>query len=105
MLPKPFPIPTFRLGTEKNFQNKILTDTDRKYVVQTLSTVLMTYAQKISLFHCSTVAKALIAKHAFLKDAEGDGEVRYNQFSISAIVMFSKFFVAFLEVVYIQSLQ
>lgn len=27
------------------------------------------------MFHCSTVAKALIAKYEFLKDTEGDGEV------------------------------
>ena len=75
MLPKPFPIPRFRQSTESNFQNEILTDTDRKYVVQTLSTILMTYTQKVSMFHCTTVAKALIAKYDFLKDTEGDGEV------------------------------
>ena len=68
MLPKPFPIPRFRQSTESNFQKKILTDTDRKYVVQTLSTILMTYTQKVSMFHCTTVAKALIAKYDFLKD-------------------------------------
>lgn len=69
----------FRQSTENNFQNKILTDTDRKYVVQTLSTVLMTYvySQSPTMDHCSTVAKALIAKHKFLKDTEGDGEVNF----------------------------
>lgn len=77
-LPNPFPIPTFRLGTEKNFQNKILTDSDRKYVVQTLATVYMTFTQKVSLKDCSTVAKALIDKYEFLRDTEGDGEVSSN---------------------------
>lgn len=71
-----FPIPKFRLSTDKNFQDKLLTDTDRKYVVQTLATMLMTHIQRPSLHHCSIVAKSLIKKHEFLKDGEGDGEVR-----------------------------
>lgn len=61
-LPTPFPVPTFLVGTEKNFQQKILTDGDRKYVVQTLATVYMTYTQKASLKECAIVAKALINK-------------------------------------------
>lgn len=75
MLPDPFPIPQFRPNTEKDFKEKILTDTDRKYVVQTLATMLMTYLPRPSLHHCSTVAKALIRKYNFLKDSDGDGEV------------------------------
>lgn len=75
IIPNPFPIPTFRIGTEKNFQNKILTDADKRYVVQTLATVYQTYTQKASLKECSIVAKALINKHQFLKDTDGDGEV------------------------------
>ena len=38
-LPKPFPIPVFRGATEANLEKKLLVDTDRKYMVQVLSTV------------------------------------------------------------------
>lgn len=69
MLPKPFPIPRFRQSTENNFQNKILTDTDRKYVVQTVYHTDDIHTEGVH------VAKALIAKYEFLKDTEGDGEV------------------------------
>lgn len=65
----------FRPSTIKNFENGLLVDPDRKYVVQTLGTMMMTYIQKPSLNHCSIVAKALINKYNFLKDREGDGEV------------------------------
>lgn len=44
-------------------------------MVQTLSTMLMTFKQKPSLSDCGKVAKALVTKFAFLKDDEGDGEV------------------------------
>ena len=72
----PFPIPKFRSATEVNLACKILIDTDRKYMVQTLATVLMTHIPKPSLQHCSEVAKSLVTAHPFLKDEEGDGEVR-----------------------------
>ena len=50
-------------------------DTDRKYVVQTLATMLMTHVQRPSLHQCGVVAKAFVEKYEFLKDDEGDGEV------------------------------
>ena len=56
-------------------KNKLLTDTDRKYIVRTLGTVLMTHVLKPSLKHARVVAKALVEAHPFLKDDEGDGEV------------------------------
>ena len=72
-VPQPFPIPKFRPNTEENLQNKILKDTDRKYIVQSLATQLMTHVQQPSLREC---AKALVGKCEFLKDDEGgDGEV------------------------------
>ena len=64
-VPKPFPIPTFRVSTEKNFQKKLLTDCDRKYVVQILATMLMTHVQRLSLCDCDIVAKALRRNLAF----------------------------------------
>ena len=59
----------------KNLGKKVLLDSDRKYIVQTVATVLMTYVSRPSLDCCSTVAKSLITKYPFLKDADGDGEV------------------------------
>ena len=70
-----FIIPKFRASTEVNLSNKLLTDTDRKYVVQTLATVLMTIVQRPSMEQCGMVAKSLIATNPFLKNDEGDGEV------------------------------
>ena len=74
-LPQPFPIPKFRQSTEKNLHDNTLIDSDRKYVVQTLATMLMTHIQRPSLQQCGIVAKALVGKYNFLKDDEGDGEV------------------------------
>ncbi len=74
-LPKPFPIPKFRQKTETNLESKLLTDTDRRYIVQTLATMLMTYVQRPSLHQCGIVAQALVGKYPFIKDDEGDGEV------------------------------
>ena len=59
-MPKPFPIPKFRQNMESNLQEKILTNTDRKSIVQTLATMLMTYTQRPSLQQCEIVAKALL---------------------------------------------
>ncbi len=83
-LPIPFPIPKFRASTEENLRKSHRIDTDRKYMVQTLGTMLMTYIQKPSLNHCRIIAKVLISKYPFLKDDEGDGEV---SFSITLIVI------------------
>ena len=74
-VPRPFPIPTFHASTETNFQKKLLSDCDRKYVVQTLATVLMTYVQRPSLSDCDIVAKALMEKFGFLNDVQGSGQV------------------------------
>lgn len=65
------------MSTEKNFQDKVLTDTDRKYVVQTLATMIMTYTQKPTFNDCKIVARSLVNKYNFLTDMEGDGEVSY----------------------------
>ena len=59
-----------------NLGKKVLLDSDRKYIVQTLATVLMTYVPRPSLDCCSTAAKSLITKYPVLKDADGDGEVQ-----------------------------
>ena len=74
-LPDPFPIPTFRRSTEKNLSEQQLLDGDRKYVVQTVATVLKTSKQRPSLGDCGLAAKSLIERHPFLADCEGTGEV------------------------------
>lgn len=53
----------------------MLTESDRKYIVQTLSTMLMTYAQCPSLHECGIVAQSLVGKYSFLKGEDEDGEV------------------------------
>ena len=77
-MPDPFPVPQFRPTTEHNLKEKLLVDSDRKYIVQTMATMLMTYIQRPSLSICGTVARALTSRWPFLKDDEGDGEVRVN---------------------------
>ena len=74
-LPKPFPIPKIRVNTEANLKEHVLKDTDRKHMVQTLATILMTYVQRPSLKQCGVVAKSLVDLYNFLKDDEGDGEM------------------------------
>ena len=66
-LPKPFPIPTFRASTEEKLSQGSLSDSDRKYVVQTLATMLMSYISNPSLKHCGEVGKALIGKIQFFE--------------------------------------
>ena len=56
----------------------MLTDADRKYIVQTFSTMLMSSESDPSLKLCGVAAKALVSKFSFLKDGEGDGEVGYK---------------------------
>ena len=76
MVPSPFPIPKFRRNTEENLGNEVLTECDRKYIVQTLSTMLMTHVQRPSLHECGIVAQSLVGKFSFLKgEDEKDGEV------------------------------
>lgn len=74
-LSEPFKIPKFREETEESLKEEVLTDGDRRYMVQTLATVLMTLVQRPSLADCEVVAQTLIEKFRFLNDDEGDSEV------------------------------
>lgn len=74
-VPSPFPIPTFRQSTMKSLEKGLLTTPDRRYIVQTIATVLMTYVQRPSLDCCNDVAKSVIDKYPFLKDTVGEGQV------------------------------
>jgi hypothetical protein len=71
----PFPIPTFRHSTEEFLSKKQLLDGDRKYMVQTVATVMMTYKQRPSLGDCALVASSLVQRYPFLADCDGTGEV------------------------------
>ena len=73
--PHPFPIPTFRPSTAESLLKKVLTDADRKYMVRTLSTILMTYVTRPGMEDCNIVAKALVHEWKFLNDGEGEGQV------------------------------
>ncbi len=91
------------MSTQANFDNEILTDGDRKYVVQTLATVLMTYIQKPTLDNCRNVAKSLLSAYPFLKDESvncgdggDDGEVCILFFGFMLLLLLST---AFMEVV------
>ena len=89
-LPDPFPIPVFRGKTQQNFAKGILTDSDKRYIVQVLATVLMTYNQKPSLDDCKVVATALLATHPFLKDDVSDGEdgevIAFFYYTLSVLI-------------------
>lgn len=82
-VPDPFPIPTFRKSTEANFGAKKLADDDRKYVVQTLATMLCTYVQSPSTMDCELVARSLVATHPFLKQ-----HVRKICYVVKSTIMF-----------------
>lgn len=59
-------------GFTENFSNRVLTDSDRKDVVCTLATMLMTYVPKPSQKQCRIVARRHTEEHNFLKDEDGD---------------------------------
>ena len=58
-VPNPFPIPIFRHVTEVNLEKGIIPDSDRKYMVQTLATLLMTHKSRPSLRDCKVVSQSL----------------------------------------------
>lgn len=72
--PQAIPYSEIPCWHRKNLQSKVLMDTDRKYIVQTLATMLMTHIQRPPLQHCGVVAKALVTTYPFLRD-DGDVEV------------------------------
>ena len=63
----PFPVPDFCTQTEAG---KILTESDRKYIVQTLATLLTTYVPRPSIQNCKKVARAFLDKHTFISSKD-----------------------------------
>ena len=84
-----------QISTETNLSKKILTDPDRKYIVQILATMLMTYVQKPSIQDCLDVSCALLAKHKFLQKL-GAAVSFQNKANVKLL-----FFLAKLEMVYV----
>lgn len=56
----------FRVETEARLKRKFITEQDRKYMIQTLATVMMTHVQKPSLADCQVVSMAVHKKFKFL---------------------------------------
>ena len=77
----PFPIPSFRSSTENNLAKGLLIDIDRKYMVQTLATMLMTFVPKPSLRHCQVVSQSLHGKFSF----SGDESSEVNYFVVCEV--------------------
>ena len=71
-LPILFPIPSFRHTAEVHLQKGTVTDTNRKYMVQTLTTLLMTYKTKPSLNNCLIVSRSLHDKFQSLGDESSE---------------------------------
>ena len=62
----------------KNLRDKSITDQDRKYIVRTLATVVMSFTPHPTMDECGVAAKALVAKYPFLADSLGKSHVSCN---------------------------
>ena len=54
-----FQLPIFRPETQKNLQAERLTERDRRYIVRTLSTMLLSTNSHPSMSDCSVPAKGI----------------------------------------------
>ena len=74
-------IPEFRHATENSLERGISKDNDRRYMVQTLATLLMSHIPSPSVNHCIVVAKALHEKFLFLKQKSSEvcNENKYTE--------------------------
>ena len=73
-----FHVPVFRAATEKNLKESIVSDQDRKYIVRTLATILMSHVPSPKLSDCAIAAKPLVAKYPFLADKPTCEEYAYS---------------------------
>ena len=72
-----FTLPYFWPETVKNLEVERVTERDRKYIVRTLSTMLLSKIPNPSLRDCCGPAEALVNKYPFLGDASEDGKDSY----------------------------
>ena len=77
-----FHVPVFRSATEKNLKESISTDQDRKYIVRTLATILMSHVPSPKMGDCAIAAKALVAKYPFLGDTDTSPHVRNTHIAV-----------------------
>lgn len=70
-----FHVPIFRAATEKSLKESIISDQDRKYIVRTLATILMSHVPSPKMSDCAIAAKALVAKYPFLGDTDASPHV------------------------------
>lgn len=77
--------------TQENLSRKILEDGDRKYMVQTNATLLMTHKQRPSLSECGKVAMALIKTYPFLADSDSSGEVCAMLYTYTSSIFYTFF--------------
>ena len=56
----------FQVETEARLKKKSYTQADRKYMVQTLATMMMSYVQKPTIHNCQAVSEDLHKKYRFL---------------------------------------
>lgn len=66
-------MPIFRQETRKNLNVEILTERDRRYIVRTLATMLVSSVPSPTLNDCAVPAKAFIQAYPFLADTSLDG--------------------------------
>ncbi|XP_065893460.1 uncharacterized protein [Dysidea avara] len=78
-VPSPFPIPAFRHSTEAHLKKGGILETDRKYMVQTLATLLMTYKSRPSLKDCQIVSKSLHQKFKNLGDEDSETNLQLTE--------------------------
>lgn len=85
-----FQLLIFRPETQKNLQAERLIDQDRRYIVRTVSTMLLSSISRPTIDDCANPAKALVAKYPFLADATEDGRTSHvNYFLIFMVFFFS----------------
>ena len=75
-----FPMPKFRPATEKNLRAKLIVDKDRKYIIRTMATIVMSFIDRPTMADCAVAAKALVTKYPFLQDRHGKPHVSTGYF-------------------------
>ena len=67
-------MPIFHPETQKNLAAERLTERDRRYIVRTVSTMLLSSNPCPSMSDCAIPAKAIIKAYPFLADTSDDGK-------------------------------
>uniref|UniRef100_A0A1X7V755 Uncharacterized protein n=1 Tax=Amphimedon queenslandica TaxID=400682 RepID=A0A1X7V755_AMPQE len=73
-----FEIPIFRHETQKNLKFEILTERDRRYIIRTLATMLLSTVPHPSMSDCAIPAKALIQSYPLLAHSTEENHMCVN---------------------------